>query len=447
MSLINSTAIPSGATGYEIGHSVRFDEASNPSLTRTPSSEGNRKTWTYSVWVKRGNVGIGTYLLGSNGRYGTFIYFSTADRLGFSSSYADVGRGIESTALYRDPNAWMHIVAVFNTTESTGADRMKLYVNGSRLTDLSWNTAHQHPQNNDGMGMNMTTLQEISGGGRYASTVRWDGYMGEINFIDGAAKAPSDFGETGDYGEWKPIEYSGSYGSQGFYLDFADSGNLGDDESGNGGDFTENNIAATDQMVDSPTNNFPTMNPLDSGVTSLAEGNLSITTSGSNNGGIRSTMSFPSGKWYTEVLLKTVAGGTQPYHWGIGKHTASITSWVSGGDYAVMEDDGSMKTDGSNVSPTYYSGGFIVGDIIGIAVDVDNNQLTFYKNNVSLGAHSYTIESNEYFLYIGDGSTVRSGVTIANFGQDSSFAGNKTAQGNQDGNSIGDFITHHLLAS
>ena len=217
------------------------------------------------------------------------------------------------------------------------------------------------------------------------------------------------------------------------------SNDLGVDRSGNGNNWTVNNLTYADQMLDVPTNNFATMNPLDSGVTSLAEGNLSITTDGNNNGSIRSTMSFPSGKWYTEVLLKAVAGGTQPYHWGIGKQTASITSWVSGGDYAIMEDDGSMKTDGSNVSPTYNDGGFSVGDIIGIAVDVDNNQITFFKNNTSLGAHSYTIEPNEYLLYIGDGSTVRSGVTIANFGQDSSFAGNKTAAGNTDGNGIGDF--------
>ena len=449
MSLIQSTAIPSGATGYEIGHSVRFDEASNASLSRTVSSEGNRKTWTYSMWVKRGEPAhFNTYLFGANGRYGVTCYFYNGI-LGFLVSYASVQRGLESTALFRDTSAWMHIVAVLDVTEATGADRMRLYVNGSRLTDFSHNTAHQLPQNDDTLGMNMAnSLQYISGGGRYPDTVRWDGYIAEVNFIDGVAKLPSDFGETGDYGEWKPKAYSGSYGSKGFYLDFADSGNLGDDESGNGGDFAENNIAATDQMLDSPTNNFATWNPVEPTPTGLfAEGNThyyanAVTTKGA----VAGTIGI-SGKFYWEVL----SSSTNQYHtekigiaadgFALNQHIGyeSIT-WGYG-------SNGGSQYKWNNNSSTYV-GGRQIGDIQMVAVDTDAGKVWFGRNGTWAESGNPATGANAQFTNIPavvrpatSVNNTQNGIdgSICNFGQDSSFAGNNTAQGNQDGNDIGDF--------
>ena len=220
MSLIQSTAIPSGvATGYEIEQSLRFNDNDSAYLTRTPASAGNRRTWTWSGWVKRSELGSanGMFGAGNGGSIFGWLEFNSADQIKFGN-YNSATNGLkQSTAVYRDTSAWYHIVAVYDSTDSTAADRMRLYVNGERLTSFSGSTDVN--LNFEGV-INNNIIHTVSG--LYAGQLYnpFDGYIGEVNFIDGLAKAPADFGETGDYGEWKPIEYSGSYGTNGFYLPF-----------------------------------------------------------------------------------------------------------------------------------------------------------------------------------------------------------------------------------
>ena len=217
MALIQSTAIPSGATDFEIDQSLRFDDGRNTNLERLPVSAGNRKTWTYSCWVKRGNqTGDSQQLLSATNDQIIFRGSSQVIRMMNNA----LSFNLISTPVYRDNSAWYHIVVAFDTTQSTASNRIKLYVNGEQVTSFSTAT---YPSQNDNTAINNATTHYI---GRYAASGSeyLDGYLSEVNFIDGQALTPADFGETGDYGEWKPIEYSGTYGTNGFYLNFAGAG-------------------------------------------------------------------------------------------------------------------------------------------------------------------------------------------------------------------------------
>jgi hypothetical protein len=422
-----------------IDGSLRFNDDDSASLSWTPASAGNRKTWTWSAWVKRSTFDRANY------DYNLMITRSTAHTsIGFTHStkgtnldrrlfvYDSASGMLWNTAgVQRDTSAWYHIVVSVDTTQATSTNRLKVYINGIQQTNGGWNT---YPTQNTDTAFNSTQAHYL-GRDPIDTSNLYDGYLTEVNFIDGTALDATSFGEFKS-GVWIPKAYSGSYGTNGFYLDF--DGTYYNDKSGNGNNWTANNLAATDVVLDSPTNNFATLNPLDRGSnTTLSEGNLKYTSSASDNHGLKGTMALPDGKWYFETLLESYGGGTQPFHWGIAKQNVSNTTWVASGDYVVIEDNGNLKVDGSSVS--YYGGGFAAGDIISIAVDVTNNTIQFYKNNTGLGSYSYTIEPNEYLYFVGDGSGVRYGVTTSNFGQDSSFAGNKTAQGNTDANGYGDF--------
>ena len=216
MSLINSTAIPSGATGYELEQSLRFDDGRTTCLTRTPASASNRKTFTFSAWVKRGHIGVQQTLMsvnnGSDNSTILHIYLASDNEITISFQAFT----LTTTPLLRDTSAWYHIMFVADTTQVAEANRFKIYLNGTQLTLGSSGTFIS--QNTD-LAFNQATQHSI--GRRDNDNDRYfDGYLGEVNFIDGLAKAPADFGKTGDYGEWKPIEYSGSYGTNGFYLPF-----------------------------------------------------------------------------------------------------------------------------------------------------------------------------------------------------------------------------------
>ena len=220
MSLIQSTVIPSSG-GYEIDQSLRFEDGSSAYLNRTPSSSGNLKTWTWSCWVKRGNLGINNKLLGTTYLSQSEFYFkfNANDKLQYGS-YAAGGGGdnytVVTTPVFRDTSAWYHIVFAWDTTQGTDTNRIKLYVNGERIT--SFDSTTYPPVNFNGYWNSSAYVHYIGTDEEIGS--KFDGYLGEVNFVDGQALTPSDFGETGDYGEWKPIEYSGSYGTNGFYLPF-----------------------------------------------------------------------------------------------------------------------------------------------------------------------------------------------------------------------------------
>ena len=223
MSVLNENQLlgASAAGGdYEIEQSLRFDDGSAASLTRTPASDGNRKTWTWSAWVKRGNIGADQILFtaaDTDKVPQTIFNFDSLDRLSFFDSASNAT--VITTSKYRDTSAWYHLLLSIDTTQGTNTNRIKIYVNGEQVTDLASTTWPS--QNTDFVINDATYEHEI--GGRPNNTIYFDGYLGEVNFIDGQALTPDSFGETGDYGEWKPIAYDGTYGTNGFYLTFGNS--------------------------------------------------------------------------------------------------------------------------------------------------------------------------------------------------------------------------------
>ena len=265
------------STGYDIDQSLRFYEIDTSRLERTPSSAGNRKTWTWSGWVKRSHLNVQNFLFSSAdssvrnwfGFYNNQLWFDHTN-----------GAYVKSDALYRDVSSWYHIVVAWDTTQATDSNRIKIYINGEQisLTVNSWPALNQDGEINNTSGMYIGSLNTYAG-------YYYDGYMSEVNFVDGQALTPASFGETNaDTNQWQAIKYTGSYGTNGFYLKFQDSSALGDDSSGNTNDFTVTNLAATDQVLDSPTNNFSTMNPLDAAGNNntFSEGNLKCVVAAQN---------------------------------------------------------------------------------------------------------------------------------------------------------------------
>ena len=449
MSVLNeNTIIGASAAGgdYEIEQSLRFNDVSAAYLSRTLAVSGSRTTMTMSMWAKRGNLGLDTmWLFGTSGNWEGARFWSD-DTLYISGPNSSQWI---TNAKFRDTSAWYHFVFVFDTTNSTESDRLRFYVNGERQTFSS----------EGALALNQTTTSwNVSGAtntiaNQGTSNRHFDGYLAEVNFIDGLALTPDSFGETGDYGEWKPIAYAGTYGTNGFYLKFENASSLGNDSAGSN-NWTPNNLAATDQMVDSPTNNFATINPI-GGINSgliFSEGNLQLTSSSGNWRSMTTTFSRNSGKWYLEVVKKTIGNGS---FFGITTATNNnlfvdnnyVGKFVNDfgfrfSDYGTTTDAEGYATNASFTS--LGSAQLVVGDILQIAVDYDNNKIWFGRNgtyyssgNPATGANGIAIAANtDYFVGV---TTQINDVNVLNFGQDSSFAGNKTPQGNQDSNDIGDF--------
>ncbi len=437
---------------HKINQSLRFEDGDTASLSDPSSgrSAGNRRTWTFSAWLKLSNLGSGTinYVFGAttdNYSANWAVLYFGSDLLTFQSYTSSEVYQLQLTQVFRDPSAWYHIVLAWDTTQATDSDRIKIYVNGSQVT--SFVTAnYPSTQNYEEPYINNNIQQDI---GRAATAAYgYDGYMAEVNFIDGQALTPTSFGET-KAGIWIPKNTSGlTFGSNGYRLQFQDSSSLGDDTSGNtGNDFTSTGLAATDVVLDSPTNNWATMNPLDGNGPTISEGNLKVfgDTSSSVFEGFKGTFPMSSGKWYWEVYID-VGGFTQT---GITPTTntavISTTNLSYHTDAMTYESNGNkaIGTGGTGTAPsgrttTSYGNSYTDGDIIGVALDLDSSTttLTFYKNNSTQGTAFSSLASAEYV-------PVHTGISnnfgIFNFGQDSSFAGTKTAQGNTDGNGKGDF--------
>ena len=292
MALSNSQWLANPGVTYEIDQSIRFNDDDSAYLNRTPGSAGNRRTFTFSCWVKRANITSANAPIFSAGG-DDWLMFLSANTLGFNSDGTNNYR-IVTTQLFRDPGAWMHVVLRVDTTNATAGDRLRLYINGSEVTDLGTDT---NPTLNLDTAFNNTGEHSI--GKLVGSSQYFDGYLAEINHIDGSSLGPGSFGETNsDTGQWVPKKYSGSYGTNGFFIDGRDSSDLGDDESGNGNDYASNNLATADQVTDSPTNNMPTLNSLSTGTGALSDGNLQYTGVSGNWSNSRLTLLVPeTGKW------------------------------------------------------------------------------------------------------------------------------------------------------
>ena len=418
--------ISGGAVDYEIERSVRFNSADSAYLNRTPSSAGNRKTWTWSGWVKRSKSALqmifdcngGT----SNSTYG-FLSFRAGDTLLFGA-YTTTWR--ETTAVYRDYSAWYHIVVAFDTTQATASDRVRIYINGDEVTDFS---TSNDPALNTDYAINQAQPHNL--GKNYGSYGYFDGYLADVHFIDGQALAPSDFGEPNDDGVWNPKRYSGSYGTNGFHLDFSDNSSaaaLGTDTSGNSNTWTVNNLsvasgAGNDSLIDTPTNyeassgnnggNYCTMNPLAIGSFTLSNGNLDIVSTGSYAKAL-STFGMSSGKWYYESTINVV---NQYNCLGIANSNAffKLTEYAgqSNTDWTYLGDGRKV----SNAGRTSYGSSYSSGDIVGVAFDADAGTLTFYVNGVSQGTAFTGLTSGPYFPVVIDDSNSNQTNQSLNFGQ------------------------------
>lgn len=431
----NILAGSSGQGGYEIEQSLRFEDGDSPALSLTPSTS-NRKTFTWSGWIKRGNIPASYMNLfgatdGVNNEFD--IRFTSSNTLEVNEyTSPSYNFDVITSQVFRDTSSWYHIVVVVDTTESTASDRVKIYINGSQVT--SFGTASYPSLNYDTYINNSSYPTYI---GSFSTTGnRFDGYLAEVNFIDGQALDPSNFGETDLLtNQWIPKKYVGTYGTNGFYLNFSDSASLGADSSGNGNNFTPTNLAATDQVLDSPTNNFATLNPLglfyDNGSSAvLQEGNLKFVAS-VTNGKVQSSIGVRSGKWYAEAIIAdTIYPGVVGIISNAGTTDEVNSSKIRVNNTVIQKDGVTVQSGLSGLSP---------GDIIGIAYDADTRAVQFYKNNSAYGT-SETMTSTNFFnyFYLANG-TVNDKVIYFNFGQDSSFAGTKTAQNNTDGNGKGDF--------
>ena len=425
MAIFPGTSItPSG--GYTIDQSLRFNDDDSAYLSRTPASAGNRRTFTFSAWVKLGSATGSLALFSSRSSLDTalFRFNNSAIQYYTRDSGGTVTANYISTSLYRDPSAWYQVILSIDSTQATASNRIKIFVNGSEVPLTASTTMAQNLETR------INTAVEHSIATQTTQPEYFDGYLSEIHFIDGQALDPSYFGETDeDYGHWKPIAYEGSYGTNGFYLDFS---NLGEDQSGNNNDWTANNLAATDVVLDSPTNNFCTLNPLVKilGSPTYSEGNLQFNGgSGSGDDLYRGSIGTgSSGKWYFECCPKTLSGS------GVFMVGASYDTATNGAEGAYQQD-GRIFNQSVSVVDTVAT--YTTGDIIGIAIDVDNGTINYYKNNSLQGSSSFTAGSNMFPSGRDNSSNVEQ--VVFNFGQDSSFAGQLTAQNNTDDNGVGDF--------
>ena len=442
----------SGASGtstavHTIGQSIRFNDGDSAYMHRTPSSAGNRRTFTYSFWFKLGDMATTQRMFLSVRNSDT-----TRDNLIFNQGssgdyriYLDARVSgsahtvLEPTRALRDPSAFYHFVLTVDTTNAVSNERVKMYINGIRETTF---TNETYPSLNQEFRINNTDKHSI---GRFefsSPSGYFDGYMAEIHLLDGYAYDPSFFGEFNDSGIWIPKEYTGSYGTNGFKIDGRDASDLGDDESGNGNDFTTSGLAAHDQVADSPTNNFAVLSPIDKGSMTLSEGNLKGTSGSSSVWQTsKATMGVKSGKWYWEVRA---GGTTYNLHGTVGlaqtlNTTTSIHPGVPSDGYGWYGTNGAIYHNGGQIAT---ESTYTTGDIISFALDLDDSGgiLTAYKNGVSEGnlTTTYKTADTDDFIFPAVGLLV-SDTCIINFGQDGTFAGNVTAGGNSDGNGIGNF--------
>jgi hypothetical protein len=421
--------------GYQISRSLRFNRPDTAYLNRTPATAGNRSTWTFSTWVKRNTLNdIQTILSAGDPSSGNYLvalfFFDNNLDLAVYNSSGTVAYRITSTALYRDVSAWYHVIAVVDSTQATASNRLKLYVNGVQVTAFSTSS---YPLQNDIFNVNATVPHFIGTYSYNTSANLISCNQTETYLVDGQALTPSSFGETNaQTGVWSPIAYSGSYGTNGFYLNFSDNSNttaatLGKDYSGNGNNWTPNNFSVTagagnDSLVDSPTSygtdtgvggtvrgNYATLNPLSVLVGTTSNGNLDGDTGTTNGGVVYATMNIPnSGKWYWEYTQTNTGTSYSGIETVVSSTGASIPNTLR------YIGDGTKEVNGTTTS---YGASYGNTDIIGTAVDVDAGTVTFYKNGTSQGAITYATASINITPSWRDGSGSASLSYSANFGQ------------------------------
>ena len=438
--------------GYEISNSLRFDKGDSPYLSFALSTPTNDKIYTWSYWIKRGNISFGNTTIfghGTNDGNAPFIHhaFEADDELRFDSYDNETTSvaSVKPSMLFRDPSAWYHIVYAFDTTQSTASNRLKIYVNGNQITDFASST---YPAQDKVLAVNKSGVNFVIGEYDTYGSTYLDAYLSEINFVDGQQLSPTSFGEFDDNGVWIPIKYTGTYGNNGFFLEFkqtgtsANSSGIGADTSGNDNHFSVSNLAATDVTEDTCTNNFATCNVLSGKNTSdLTTGNLVLDADSTGDIIAPSTIGFSSGKWYMEMKSTITAGHGNRKTVGVYEtdnninyprafsssfaYSGVVVDLRNGSAYESADDD-----DATDISS------FANNDICGLAYDADNGLLYVYKNGTAensgnaINAGNALDTSKTYAFYIGqDGGGTNNGELFCNFGNPS-FA---ISSGNNDG--------------
>lgn len=441
-------------TPFVSPNSARFNSGSSDNLTRTPATTGtSRRIMTFSFWTKRSGFE-------TTNAYRLFSTFYTSGANQFWIRFADSGEGInklsivsytgsafkvniQTTQVFRDPSAWYHFVVAFDTTQATSTDRVKVYVNGSQITSFSGST---YPTQNQDLEWNVTQPNQI-GGNAVSANEFYNGYFSEIYFIDGQQLTPSSFGASNASGVWYPIPYSGSYGTNGFYLKFGNASSLGTDSSPNGNNFTVNNLTSVDQSTDSTLNNFCTLNPLTNTGVTVSEGNLKGVYS-TNDANLRCTFGVNKGKWYWESKSLGTASGllygiiieNTPQSIGRADSPGIYGLQNAGTSFAYADTNGSRATSAGFPNP-------VANDIIQCALDLDNDKFymgingTFYNlsgatANPATGSNAtWTLDSSYdgviWFPFYEFRSSSES--TELNFGSPP-YAANSYADGNGYGN-------------
>jgi hypothetical protein len=371
-----------------VNNSLRFRSSASAYLNRTPTTVGNRKTWTWSAWVKRGSSSFNTLFAARQPAPRQYIAFYNNQIYCYGTSSGSDFVECNTAAVFRDFSAWYNIVFVYDTTQATGSNRVKVYVNGVQQT-LTFTTTPS--QNSDGA-INGNWLHYL--GSQDSSTPDLDAYLAEVNFVDGQALTPNSFGTTSDLGVWQPIRYGGSYGTNGFYLKFTDTTStttLGYDSSPNGNNWTTNNISLTagstyDSMTDVPTNtnsntaNYCVLSPVDTYDNPPTQGNLArigVGHTGSPWSTCRATLGVSSGKWYFEGTFTGSTGSAGNNMIGVMTTTTSTLSDAYGGSTTrSYQANGNLQGDNSTGTVSSATS----GDVIMIAFDVDAGQLWVGKN-------------------------------------------------------------------
>ena len=452
------------STGYDIDNSVKTEATNNEWFYRSsPTASATQTKFTFSFWHKRTQITgypADPYLMsqGSNARFHITGNTNPTLRFMFGGSSTE----LESSPRLRDTSAWYHIVLAVDTTQATASNRVKLYVNGEQI---SWDNSAYPSQNATSTWMSTTNMyfNTFNGDGAYDAS----GYYAEVCVIDGQQLAPTEFGEFDeDSGIWKPIDVSGlTFGNEGFYLDFEDSSDLGSDVSGNNNDCTLNNIAAADQATDTPTNNFATLNPLWNVYNevqrfTVTEGGTTITGNQSQTlwRGVPGTIPVNTGKWYWEVERGNTVNGIMV---GAGSIEGGSAGWVDWRELTSIPSGGKAKMmyslnmgiygySASQDAWQYGGGNFnTAGDIISVALDLDNGYMYFRKNGGAWFQSGDPSSGSSGTGAIGinwdsDGDFTVPVVTVPNNTVDcrvnfGGFTETSIASGNSDANGYGNF--------
>ena len=396
-------------------------------LSKTLGTPTDNKKWTFSAWCKRSALDVTSTLMSSGSSAVDAISMASNGKFNYVVAAGNSGQ-LTTNRLFQDVSGWYHIVVAVDTTQGTAANRVKIYINGVQETSFSTST---YPSQNFNTKINSAVLHTIGGYSSGSSGDFWNGSMTHIHFIDGLQYAPTVFGEVDSTsGIWKAkTSVSATYGNNGFFLKMENSGAMGTDSSGKSNNFTVNGTLT--QNIDSPDNNFATMNPLDNyhQNQTFTQGNNTVKSD--NPSPVKSTLGVSSGKWYIEAKALSVVGSGSDYQIGI------ISSQVVGtqelghysNDYSYYGASGSYR---NNDSFTSYGNSYTAGDIIGVAIDLDNNKLYFSKNgtfqnsgdptsgSTGTGAISITTPSSTelgaYFLGVGGNANSNKYNWNANFG-------------------------------